>query len=209
MHVTIIAKEPIAGRVKTRLCPPCTPQQAADVAAAALADTFDSIAAATSGMDVRRVLLLDGARPDSTPDSTEVVAQRGSGLSERLRNGFEELGPGLIVGMETPAAARSVGAAVPWLRDGVHVLGLATDGGYWCIGVAQTDCSVLDAVFGDVPMSRSNTGLTQLRALHRVGATRLLAMARDLDTPDDLRAHLREPHGGLLRIAAARALGVQ
>ena len=43
VHVTIIAKAPVAGRVKTRLCPPCSPQQAADVAAAALADTFDAV----------------------------------------------------------------------------------------------------------------------------------------------------------------------
>ena len=38
-HVTVIAKAPVAGRVKTRLCPPLTFEQAALVAEAALTDT--------------------------------------------------------------------------------------------------------------------------------------------------------------------------
>ena len=36
----VLAKSPVPGRVKTRLCPPATPRQAADLAAAALADTL-------------------------------------------------------------------------------------------------------------------------------------------------------------------------
>ena len=41
----VLAKTPVPGRVKTRLCPPCTPEQAAAVAAAALADTLDAVTA--------------------------------------------------------------------------------------------------------------------------------------------------------------------
>jgi glycosyltransferase A (GT-A) superfamily protein (DUF2064 family) len=36
----VLAKSSVPGRVKTRLCPPATPRQAADLAAAALADTL-------------------------------------------------------------------------------------------------------------------------------------------------------------------------
>ena len=43
MNLIVIAKAPVAGRAKTRLCPPCTPQQAADLAEAALADTLDAV----------------------------------------------------------------------------------------------------------------------------------------------------------------------
>ncbi|OEV21105.1 glycosyltransferase, partial [Streptomyces nanshensis] len=41
----VIAKEPLPGRAKTRLCPPCTPQQAARLAAAALHDTLEAVRA--------------------------------------------------------------------------------------------------------------------------------------------------------------------
>ena len=37
----VIAKEPVPGRVKTRLTPPFTPEEAAALAEAALADTLD------------------------------------------------------------------------------------------------------------------------------------------------------------------------
>src|SRR5262245_58313140 len=55
--VIVLAKSPSPGRVKTRLCPPYTPVQAADVAAAALEDTLAAVAASTAE---RRVLALDG-----------------------------------------------------------------------------------------------------------------------------------------------------
>jgi len=80
MHVTVIAKSPVPGRVKTRLCPPCTIQQAADVAAAALADTLDAIDEAVATMPVRRVLLLDGAPPAWVPKGYEIVEQSEGGL---------------------------------------------------------------------------------------------------------------------------------
>jgi glycosyltransferase A (GT-A) superfamily protein (DUF2064 family) len=51
----ILAKAPVPGQVKTRLCPPCTAAQAADVAAACLADTLDAVRACGAG---RRVLAL-------------------------------------------------------------------------------------------------------------------------------------------------------
>jgi glycosyltransferase A (GT-A) superfamily protein (DUF2064 family) len=66
LHVTVIAKEPRAGFVKTRLCPPCTQGQAAAVAAAALSDTLDAVdeivAAAADAWygAIEPVLLFDG-----------------------------------------------------------------------------------------------------------------------------------------------------
>ena len=205
MHVTIIAKAPIPRRVKTRLCPPCTHLQAAEIAAAGLADTFEAVEATTAGTTLRRVLLLDGERPAFTPAAFDVVAQRGDGLQQRLRNGFSDLGPGLIVGMETPQAAARLGEAVRWLRRGVDVIGLATDGGYWALGLSSVDAGSLRGIFDGVPMSRSHTGLTQLRRLHRLGRpVRLLSMARDLDSIEDLYAVAgRNQRGRLGAVASA------
>lgn len=190
MHLTIIAKSPVAGRVKTRLCPPCTPEQAAEIARAGFTETVAAIDVAAAGIsgEIRRVLLLDGDRQDWMPSDYEVVTQRGDGLGERLNNGFADLasrhGGGLIVGMDTPGAARGLAAAVAALARGDDVIGLAVDGGYWVIGLTNPD----GREFDHVPMSASNTGLAQIRRLHALGRrVHLLEMARDLDDVTDLR----------------------
>jgi uncharacterized protein len=194
VHLTVIAKEPRAGFVKTRLCPPCTPDQAAAVAAAALLDTLDAVdgvADAASG-GLERVLLFDGDATEWARPGYRVVAQRGAGLAERLANAFDELGPGLIVGMEVPRAVHSLQRAAQSVRAGVDVLGLAVDGGYWAIGLHRTD----PAVFAGIPMSTTATGLAQLARLHRLGrSVRMLAMEHDLDTADDLSIVARTSDG--------------
>ena len=96
--IAVIAKAPIAGRSKTRLCPPCTPHQAAALAAAALQDTLRVVSQTPVE---RRLLVLHGSYP--TPFGFESIAQRGDGLAERLANAFEDAGgPLLLIGMDTP-----------------------------------------------------------------------------------------------------------
>lgn len=202
MHLTVIAKQPRPGFVKTRLCPPCTPGQAARLAAAALADTLDALdlVAAVLGPAVRRVLLFDGDASDWARPGYDVVPQRGSGLAERLANAFDDLGPGVVVGMETPHAIEALAGAFAALSHGSDLLGLATDGGYWAIGLHRLDRQVFDGV----AMSASNTGLRQLRRLHELGrSVRRLPMARDLDTIDDVvvAAERRSPVGRLGEVA--------
>ena len=58
-QVMVIAKEPVPGRVKTRLTPPYTPAEAASLAEAALADTLAAVASAGVG---RRIVALAAAR---------------------------------------------------------------------------------------------------------------------------------------------------
>lgn len=207
MHLTVIAKSPVVGRVKTRLCPPCTPRQAADVAEAALADTLDEILAVVGVSDVRPVLLIEGDPPAFTPLEFEVIAQASGGLEQRLRYGFCDLGPGIIVGMDTPRAVAGLDVAFGQLARGVDVLGLAIDGGYWAIGLSSVNDDFLAAAFSDVPMSTSRTGVCQLHRLHQLGRpVHMLASARDLDTVEDLLATARVQRPGRLgRVASAVA----
>lgn len=208
MHVTVIAKAPVAGQVKTRLCPPCTPEQAAQVAAAGLADTLDAVDAVARAVDARRVLLLDGERQDWMPANFDVVDQRGVGLEERLCNGFLDLGPGVIIGMETPQAAVHLVDAVAATYHGVDSIGLATDGGYWMIGLCAASVAMAHELFHAMPMSSTHTGLAQLRRLHACGRqVRLLPMARDLDTFDDLQSVTESGRTGRLVAVAAAVLG--
>jgi uncharacterized protein len=198
--LVVIAKAPRPGRSKTRLCPPCTPAEAAALAAAALDDTLAAVAAAPAR---RRLLALDGKLPD-LPDGFEVVAQRGHGLGERLGNALAAAGgPALVVGMDTPQLkSRAIAEAAERLcsGDAGAVLGPAVDGGYWTIGMREPD----PAAFDGVPMSSDRTCEVQLRRLGHLGLrVAMLPWMRDVDTIEDAHAVARECPGSAFAAAMA------
>jgi uncharacterized protein len=187
--LVVIAKAPAPGRSKTRLCPPCTPQQAAILAEAALCDTLAAVACASAG-GARRVLVLDGAPGPWLPAAFEVIAQRGSGLAERLAAAFEDVGgPAFLVGMDTPQLTPALLVrGLQALDHGGSALGLAHDGGYWGIGL-RTPCA---AAFADVPMSTASTGAVQISRLRALGLAPVrLPALRDVDVIADARAVAR------------------
>jgi rSAM/selenodomain-associated transferase 1 len=182
----VIAKAPVAGRVKTRLCPPCTPSQAARLAHAALADT---LAAVASVPGVLRVLALDGDPAGLAPAGFGVVAQRGEGLDERLAAAFAAAdGPALLVGMDTPQVTPAIlERGLDALAQADAVLGPADDGGYWAVGLRDPRHAA--AAFPGVPMSTAGTGAAQHRRLRSLGLTvESLPALRDVDTFVDARA---------------------
>lgn len=187
MHILVMAKAPVPGRVKTRLCPPCTPQEAALVAEAALADTLEAVS--RCGAD-RRIVALDGERGAWLPAGFEVIAQRGRGLEERLGAAWHDAGgAGFQIGMDTPQlTATDLDDALARVdRPGraAAVLGPAQDGGWWGVGMARPHP---DAFVG-VPMSTAGTGAAQRARLEALGMeVALLAEGRDIDTFDDLLA---------------------
>lgn len=191
--IVVIAKEPIPGRVKTRLCPPFTLDEAAEIAKAALLDTLDAALASDA---CKVVLALDGSEMSWLPTGIEVMPQRGDGLGERLASVFEDLGgPGLVIGMDTPqivAMDIDHGLALLAEDDCDAVLGPAADGGYWSIGLTAPD----ERAFDGVPMSRADTRLHQVEALRSLGWR--VRELRELVDVDD--------HAGAL-IAAAQAPG--
>ena len=182
--LVVMAKAPVAGRSKTRLCPPLEPEQAATLAEAALADTLQAVAW-TPGA-ARRVLVLDGEPGPWLPPGFEVIAQRGEGLGVRLGNAVRDVGePLLMVGMDTPQLTRAQLAGALERLDAPAVdavLGPTADGGYWAIGLAAAD----PAVFDGVPMSTAQTGAAQRARLDALGLrTAPLKTLRDVDTFED------------------------
>lgn len=202
-HVLVMAKAPVAGRVKTRLCPPCTPQEAAALAEAALADTLDAVAACGAG---RRIVALDGAPGPWLPPGFEVVPQVGGGLDRRLAAAWAGAGgPGVQIGMDTPqVTAGLLDEALASLDGTSAALGLAVDGGWWAVGLRRPD----PRAFLRVPMSTAGTGAAQLARLRRLGLdVTLLPTLVDLDTAADLPAVVAS--GSAIRTAEqARRIGV-
>ncbi|MET9557615.1 DUF2064 domain-containing protein [Streptomyces sp. NPDC006645] len=189
----VIAKEPLPGRVKTRLTPPYSPTEAALIAEAALADTLRTVLAVPAR---RRVLVLEGRPGPWLPPGIEVVPQCAGGLDERLAAAFAGCtGPTLLVGMDTPQLTPELLDPVG-LGDHDAWFGPADDGGFWALGLAAPESAPPDLIRG-VPMSVPETGAVQRRRLVDAGLTvRDLPRLRDVDSAADA-AHVAAlaPHG--------------
>ena len=204
-----MAKEPVAGRVKTRLCPPFDHGEAALLAGAALADT---LAAAACTQAVRRVLALDGAAGSLPTRGWQVVPQRGSTLDERIAGALEDVDarlPVCVIGMDTPqVTGRLLDTCMRLLlHSGAEAaLGSATDGGWWALALRRPDPA---AVLG-VPMSTARTGRAQMaRLVGRHGRVATLPRLTDVDTAADAWSVARTAPGSrfareLTRLTAGR-----
>jgi hypothetical protein len=181
----IIAKQPVPGRVKTRLVPPCTHEQAASLAEAALADSLHALLLAPAR---RRVLVLDGEPGPWLPPGFDIVPQCGGGLDERLAAAFAAVdGPALLVGMDTPQVTPGL-LTVDW-RAADAWFGPAADGGFWALGLRSPDPALLRGV----PMSTAQTGAVQRARLLAAGLRVAdLPVLRDVDTAADAVSVARE-----------------
>ncbi len=183
-QVVVIAKEPVPGRVKTRLTPPFTPGEAAALAEAALTDTLTAVAGTNV---VRRVLALDGAPGPWLPRGFDVIGQRGAGLDERIAWALTDAHvtlplPLVLIGMDTPQVTPALlaAAAEPLVSNSADAtFGMAEDGGFWVLGLRKVDAAL---VLG-VPMSQPDTGARQLARLEQAGLrVRRLPELIDVDT---------------------------
>jgi glycosyltransferase A (GT-A) superfamily protein (DUF2064 family) len=171
----VIAKEPLPGKAKTRLHPPFTLEQAAELAAAAIDDTLAAVAGLPAS---RRILLFEGTHPPRSADGYEVMPQATGDLDERLAAAFDAVdGPAVLIGMDTPQLrAADLAPAFEWGEMDAW-FGPADDGGFWALGMREPRGDVVRGV----PMSRDDTGALQLARLKglRVGMLRELT---DVDT---------------------------
>jgi uncharacterized protein len=210
----VVAKAPVPGLAKTRLCPPATPEEAAEVAAAALLDTLDAVRHTPR---VRPVVALTGSLADARRSAEirdalrhcTVIAQRGATFADRLANAHADTHrahglPVFQIGMDTPQVTPLL-LAESAERLAAHdaVLGPAADGGWWALGLNDP---ALAANLRTVPMSQPDTGAYTVLALgqHDIGMLPVLSDVDDMATAREVAATV--PHS---RFAVALArLGV-
>lgn len=191
-QVVVVAKAPEAGRVKTRLCPPLSPEEAARLAAAFLSDSLT--VAATPTLRARTALALDGTMAQP-PAVVPVTQQRGNSLGERIvhifENGFcEGFQAVCVIGSDAPhlPAAFLIEAFGRLERGADVVLGPADDGGYYLTALSRP----LPTLFEQIPWSGPDVlAATRARASAAGLSVSLLPPWYDVDTPSDLR-RLRE-----------------
>ena len=146
--LAIMTKAPRAGRVKTRLTPPLTPEEAAALNICFLRDTAAAIAGAgenARGIGCYTPVGEEEAYRDIFPADFQLIPQREGDFGERLIHATEDLfsvgfGAVCLIDSDSPTVPASVFAeAVEILfqpNDKV-VLGPSDDGGYFLIGMKQ------------------------------------------------------------------------
>ncbi len=167
----IMTKAPEAGRVKTRLSPPLTPEEAAELNRNFLRDLGEAIIHASSNSPGRGVAVYTPLGKASQyegvlPPDFLFVPQRGEDFGERLRFAGEDL---LAFGFETFCLINSDSPMVPAVsfaqaaqalaEPGDRVLlGPSEDGGYYLIGLK----TMHRRLFEEIEWS-TETVLTQTR----------------------------------------------
>jgi glycosyltransferase A (GT-A) superfamily protein (DUF2064 family) len=201
--VAVVAKECLPGKVKTRLTPALSPEGAARVASASLADTLSTVRALAAE---RRVLFFDGDVVPESADGFDVLHQPGGGLDERLGFLFDAIdGPLLLVGMDTPQVSTDALAPVFDQPERDAWFGPAEDGGFWSLYLQDPTGDLLRGV----PMSQDDTGAVQFARLTDAGLdVGILGELLDVDTmPDAERVAELAPDSGFTQALRAETAG--
>ncbi len=218
--LAIMAKAPVPGKVKTRLSPPLTAEQAAHLNRCFLMDTTANISALASTYRCTGVIsytpvgaehLFDGL----LPEDFRLVPQRGNGFGERLQATAQDLfscgfGSICLVDSDSPTLpAEAFLTAVETLEkpgDRV-VVGPSHDGGYYLIGMKRLH----PELFADIAWSTETVFEETVAAIQRIGVELVtLPLWYDVDdaatlaTLQDELIHHRAPSFATLHGYAAR-----
>ncbi len=216
----IFAKAPIPGQVKTRLCPPLTPDEAASLHGSFVLDALERSREAGGQGPVTVDRFLACAPPADhvffkimeERQRVRLLLQSGDDLGARMDQAFKEVFSlgyqrALLVGTDVPSLPASCyREAFTLLSDHDLVLGPSLDGGYYLIGLKR---SVPD-LFMEIPWSTDEVfSLTRTKAEALGLNMALLPTRRDVDTIDDLLAAIEEKGlsvrtAGALRLLAGR-----
>ncbi|NQT69247.1 MAG: glycosyltransferase [Desulfobacteraceae bacterium] len=191
--LVVVAKEPVPGKVKTRLFPELSPEEAARLYSCFLQDRLREISA-LNGIDRAIAFTPEDARETFTAlalDGFELFAQRGKTLGERLNNIFlEKFDRGYdavsIVDSDSPDLPKSIIKESFQLlssKQAEVVFGPCRDGGYYLVGMRKP----YPELFRNIPWSTENVLTISLEKAQKMGLNvKLLSGWNDLDTFEDI-----------------------
>jgi uncharacterized protein len=194
-RIGLFFKTSRAGAVKTRLCPPLSPVQAALLYDALLED---AVSHARGVAGVTTVLFRSGEPGDPVPaalQGLELRMQAGSDLGARMHRAFEDLlepgvGGAVLLGSDAPTLPpKLIEEAFRRLEHHDLVLGPAEDGGYYLIALTRPERSLFQRMEWSGPRVLSQT--LQKAAAARL-KTALLDPWYDVDTSEDLARLVQE-----------------
>lgn len=204
--LVLMVKVPYPGTCKTRLCPPLTPREAANLYSCFLEDLARELPSWKVDADLVLAWADDdrraGAQPENAGDALPApletlfgdrfipLRQRGASLTERMEAVFETL------------AARGYGSIVMRNSDSPHlpqttidsafaalekdpqsvVLGPDLDGGYYLVGVGEGSARIFPSVMSTAIVLEQTVALATEAGRPVV----ILSPQLDIDTPEDL-----------------------
>jgi rSAM/selenodomain-associated transferase 1 len=187
----VVAKEPVPGLTKTRLCPPCTPESAAELYHCLMLDTL-ALMARLEGVDHTIAYAPSSAHghfASHAPNDFLLIPQEGANLGERLANA---LSYHLDLGYRQVAIMNSDGPTLPLaylaeafsaLEDADISLGPSRDGGYYLIGMKRLHANL----FQGISWSTEHVFAQTLGRCRRLGLTvHQLPQWYDIDVGADL-----------------------
>lgn len=203
----VFAKLPVSGRVKTRLTPPLSPDEATLLYRCMLEDILAKIAT-LDGLDIKLWYEPAPAAADYfariAPDM-ESRPQQGNDLGERMAEAFRHAfaagcGAAVIIGTDSPdLPLAAIERACERLREPRTdvVFGPSRDGGYYLLAMK----SLQGELFRDVPWGSDNVLAKSLEIAEAEGiGVSLLPVWHDVDQAADLmRPELLEADNGAPR----------
>lgn len=199
----VFARYPQPGRCKTRLIPALGAERAAELYGEMVRRTLwqcDELRR-LSADPVRIVIEYDGASREDMASfvgaDRELAAQSSGDLGERLahaaRMAFDAGAQRLaIIGTDCPALTADIlQKALEALERCDLVLGPASDGGYYLIGLSRFHAEL----FESMPWSTDRLLAQTLKTAERIGLTvELLPVLDDVDLPEDLSVWEQHRH---------------
>lgn len=205
----IFAREPLPGKVKTRLAQDIGDEAAAGLYAAMLGDV---LVKAASLDDVRTLLFwsleTSGIKCNLAFPELQMFEQQGTTLGERMAEAFETafkngIEACCIIGSDSPdLPAEYIRQAFEWLEQNRAdvVFGPAEDGGYYLLGLRN----ICQELFRDIPWSTAAVLESSLKQAEKAGLrTALLPTWYDLDELKDLLRLLDSPESPATRTREA------
>jgi hypothetical protein len=199
----LFARAPIPGRVKSRLLPRLTPEQACALHCAATSDTAALLAETLPDAAVWVLFSEDPRNLDAPglilPSRFRCAVQEGSNLGERMGAAFERAFASgarrvVIFGSDSPTLPRTIpGQAFRALAACDLVIGPAEDGGYYLIGCRRFDPRLFDGVAWSTPGTCEQTLATAARIEFKAA---LLEPWFDFDKWSDVERLLNDARGG-------------
>ncbi len=191
--LVVMAKAPIAGEVKTRLVPPLSLDEAAELYRCLLFDLLESFASFEAADRFIAFAPDDAAAwfNEIAPSGFACFPQRGEGLGKRMADIFErQFGQGyervVIVGSDLPVFPTNIlSDAFRTLERDHAVLGPARDGGYYLIGLNR----MIPELFTDMPWGTARVFETTCGRLAGLGMKpAVMPEWFDVDTVEDLES---------------------